>query len=429
MSAARPRSDPVSSPDKGRRHPSHRRHRPAPGLSSGQSSVVAYRYSFGRGPAVALEAMVATSQTRATQAGLRALERGGNAVDAALTAAAVLCVTEPMSTGIGGDAFALVWHDGELIGLDAAGPAPANADPSEPVSDRGPRSVTVPGAVAGWAALEQPIRPARPRRLPRGRDRRRRRRVRRLAADRRCLERRRGAEHELGREHSAPRARTAAGAGRARSAARARPDAPADCERRPRVPLSRRPGGAASASPRGSRKRSRRIWAGVDRAPARVVPVVRGRGAPAADAGRRSARGARPARRPRADVVESGAVRPARARGLARPRARRRRRVRPADSRIDRSPPRGGPGAGRRAARWDGVPVRRRRRRNGGVVHPEPVRRLRLGRRRRPEPGSSSRTVAPASRSTARSSPDAGRITRSSPACSSGTAPSPARSA
>ncbi len=97
--------------------------------------------------------MVATSQTRATLAGLRALERGGNAVDAALTAAAVLCVTEPMSTGIGGDAFALVWDDGKLTGLDAAGPAPTHADPDEPVSELGPRSVTVPGAVAGWAAL------------------------------------------------------------------------------------------------------------------------------------------------------------------------------------------------------------------------------------------------------------------------------------
>lgn len=97
--------------------------------------------------------MVATSQARATYAGLRAFERGGNAIDAALTAAAVLCVTEPMSTGLGGDAFAMVWMTGELVGLDAAGPAPASADASEPVSERGPRSVTVPGAVAGWAAL------------------------------------------------------------------------------------------------------------------------------------------------------------------------------------------------------------------------------------------------------------------------------------
>jgi gamma-glutamyltranspeptidase/glutathione hydrolase len=102
--------------------------------------------------------MVATSQPLATQAGLRALERGGNAVDAALTAAAVLCVVEPMSTGIGGDCFALVWRDGELSGLNASGRAPGAADPdamgtSVPV--RGPLSVTAPGAVAGWAALAE----------------------------------------------------------------------------------------------------------------------------------------------------------------------------------------------------------------------------------------------------------------------------------
>jgi gamma-glutamyltranspeptidase/glutathione hydrolase len=98
--------------------------------------------------------MVATSQPLATSAGLRALERGGNAADAALAAAAVLCVTEPMSTGIGGDCFAQVWRDGELVGLDSAGPAPASAVP-EPVEETGPRSVTVPGAVAGWAAFSE----------------------------------------------------------------------------------------------------------------------------------------------------------------------------------------------------------------------------------------------------------------------------------
>jgi gamma-glutamyltranspeptidase / glutathione hydrolase len=99
--------------------------------------------------------MVATSQPLATRAGLRALERGGNAVDAALAAAAVLCVTEPMSTGIGGDLFAQVWDGQELHGLDAAGPAPLRADPESPVEEVGPRSVTVPGAVAGWAALAE----------------------------------------------------------------------------------------------------------------------------------------------------------------------------------------------------------------------------------------------------------------------------------
>jgi gamma-glutamyltranspeptidase/glutathione hydrolase len=99
--------------------------------------------------------MVATSQPLATRSGLRALERGGSAADAALAAAAVLGVTEPMSTGVGGDAFALVWRDGELSALDAAGPAPASAAPLEPVEERGPRSVTVPGAVGGWAALAE----------------------------------------------------------------------------------------------------------------------------------------------------------------------------------------------------------------------------------------------------------------------------------
>jgi gamma-glutamyltranspeptidase/glutathione hydrolase len=116
---------------------------------------MAYRFAFGRPPAVAAEAMVATSQPLATRAGLRALERGGNAADAALAAAAVLAVAEPMSTGIGGDCFAIVWRDGVLEGLDASGPAPREASPLSPVAQTGPRSVTVPGAVAGWAAFAE----------------------------------------------------------------------------------------------------------------------------------------------------------------------------------------------------------------------------------------------------------------------------------
>jgi len=100
-----------------------------------------------------MRAMVATSQAIATRAGVRMLERGGNAADAAVAAAAVLCVAEPMSTGLGGDLFAIVWRDGRADGLDAAGPAPAAVDAPLPVAERGPRSVTVPGAVAGWAAL------------------------------------------------------------------------------------------------------------------------------------------------------------------------------------------------------------------------------------------------------------------------------------
>ena len=106
-------------------------------------------------PVYAARAMAASSQPAATLAALRMLERGGNAADAAIAAAAVQCVTEPMSTGLGGDAFAIVWCDGEAHGLDAAGPAPVGADPDAPVEPVGPRSVTVPGAVGGWRALSE----------------------------------------------------------------------------------------------------------------------------------------------------------------------------------------------------------------------------------------------------------------------------------
>jgi len=68
----------------------------------------------------------------------------------------VLCVTEPMMTGVGGDAFAIVYTpDGRVDGLDAAGPAPAGVPPDAPVAWDGPTSVTVPGAVAGWGALAE----------------------------------------------------------------------------------------------------------------------------------------------------------------------------------------------------------------------------------------------------------------------------------
>lgn len=106
-----------------------------------------------RASVVAGQAMVASSQTAATLAAVELLREGGNAVDAAICAAAVLCVTEPPATGVGGDLFALLrTPDGELVGLDAAGAAPRSAVP-EPPAPRGPRSITVPGAVAGWEAL------------------------------------------------------------------------------------------------------------------------------------------------------------------------------------------------------------------------------------------------------------------------------------
>src|SRR3954470_3349866 len=69
--------------------------------------------------------IVATSQPLAAQAGLRMLQKGGNAVDAAIAAAAALTVVEPVSCGLGGDAFAMIWDGAELHGLNASGPAPA----------------------------------------------------------------------------------------------------------------------------------------------------------------------------------------------------------------------------------------------------------------------------------------------------------------
>ena len=113
-----------------------------------------FRFSPGRGPAVAAQGMVASSQAPATLAGLEMLRAGGSAADAAIAAAAVCCVAEPMSTGIGGDAFAIVWDGNEATGLDAAGPAPRGASPL-PVPVRGPNAVDVPGAVRGWAALSE----------------------------------------------------------------------------------------------------------------------------------------------------------------------------------------------------------------------------------------------------------------------------------
>jgi gamma-glutamyltranspeptidase/glutathione hydrolase len=99
--------------------------------------------------------MAATSHPLATRAAVRMLEAGGNACDAAVAAAAVLCICEPMSTGVGGDCFAIVHDDGRLSGLNSSGRAPSSADPDAlaEVPEAGPQSVTVPGAVAGWQAL------------------------------------------------------------------------------------------------------------------------------------------------------------------------------------------------------------------------------------------------------------------------------------
>ncbi len=105
---------------------------------------------------------VATSQPLASSAGLQILQQGGNAIDAAIAAAAMLNVVEPHMTGLGGDAFALLWSTEEqkLIGLDASGKSGSLIDREEIlrqnqnlVPQAGAKSVTVPGALSGWCAL------------------------------------------------------------------------------------------------------------------------------------------------------------------------------------------------------------------------------------------------------------------------------------
>ncbi len=109
--------------------------------------------------------VVSTSHPLAAQAGLRMLQKGGNAVDAAIAAAAAITITEPVSNGLGSDAFAILWDGKELHGLNASGRAPQAwtpeyfkrkyGDGASTPPKRGIDSVTVPGAVAGWVALSE----------------------------------------------------------------------------------------------------------------------------------------------------------------------------------------------------------------------------------------------------------------------------------
>ena len=140
---------------------------PAPALEAQVSSRMTApvrspaTYS-GRSTVYAPRDVVATSQPLATTTALEILAAGGNAIDAAVAAAAVLNVTEPHMTGMGGDMFAILWdaESGRLVGLDASGKSGSNVDldallaEDEPeVPGSGPRSVTVPGALSGWSTL------------------------------------------------------------------------------------------------------------------------------------------------------------------------------------------------------------------------------------------------------------------------------------
>ena len=117
------------------------------------------RYPSFRMPVFARN-VVATSQPLAAQSGLAILRQGGNAVDAAIAAAAVIALVEPVSNGLGSDCFAIVWDGRQLHGLNASGWSPAAWDKAYfdrvnngSIPQRGWNSVSVPGCVAGWKAL------------------------------------------------------------------------------------------------------------------------------------------------------------------------------------------------------------------------------------------------------------------------------------
>ena len=128
---------------------------------------LAQRWPSQRFPLYARGGMVNCSSPQAAAAGLEVLRLGGNAVDAAVAAASTLTVTEPTSNGLGSDAFALVWSEKErrLLGLNASGPAPMLADAERVLAEgkdrdgkmpaHGWTSVTVPGAVGAWCALNE----------------------------------------------------------------------------------------------------------------------------------------------------------------------------------------------------------------------------------------------------------------------------------
>ncbi|KAG1648295.1 Glutathione hydrolase-like YwrD proenzyme [Nymphon striatum] len=114
-----------------------------------------------RSPIYAANGALATSHPLATQAGLDVLKRGGNAVDAAVTSAAVLAVVEPAMTAIGGDGFALISKPGQpLYGLNSSGRAAAALSTEmllgqgwSEMDDTSPHAVTVPGVVKCWESL------------------------------------------------------------------------------------------------------------------------------------------------------------------------------------------------------------------------------------------------------------------------------------
>jgi gamma-glutamyltranspeptidase / glutathione hydrolase len=120
--------------------------------------------SYGRSMVITQQGLAVSGQALASQAAVQILARGGSAADAAIAANAVLAVTEPMNCGPGGDLFMLYWEakTGKLIGLNGSGPAPQGlsagllkAKGFKTMPQDGIHSITVPGAVDGWAKVHQ----------------------------------------------------------------------------------------------------------------------------------------------------------------------------------------------------------------------------------------------------------------------------------
>jgi gamma-glutamyltranspeptidase/glutathione hydrolase len=116
-------------------------------------------YAWPRKPLLAAN-VVATSQPLAAQAGLQMLAAGGSAVDAIIAAAITLTLVEPVSNGIGSDAYVIVWDGAELHGLNASGRSPAGwtrdfFGGQKAMPERGWNTVTVPGCVSAWRTLSE----------------------------------------------------------------------------------------------------------------------------------------------------------------------------------------------------------------------------------------------------------------------------------
>lgn len=121
-----------------------------------------YRYPSRRSVVYGAKGMVCTASGLAAQAGLDMIKAGGNAVDAAIATAICLTVVEPVSNGIGSDAFAIVWMKGRVYGLNASGWSPkaltaemVRGKGNKGMPKRGWMPVTVPGAPAAWQALSE----------------------------------------------------------------------------------------------------------------------------------------------------------------------------------------------------------------------------------------------------------------------------------